>query len=103
MSKPNPGTPIHHTHAVNKRGTDIRVGQQWMDNSPTRNPIRHFTITGLEEEYGHISAVCHITHGVDRATGEQVPIDRVVRIDIDRLHPVRTGYRQADPEGTSAQ
>lgn len=88
--------------AVNKRGNEIRVGQQWMDNSPTRDPIRHFTITGLEEEYGHVSAVRRITHGIDRGTGDQVPIDRVVRIGIDRLHPVRTGYRQVGQEHTPA-
>ncbi|WP_420878968.1 hypothetical protein [Rhodococcus sp. (in: high G+C Gram-positive bacteria)] len=86
--------PSELTATTNKRGTEICVGQKWCDNSPTRDPIRHFTITGLEDEYGHVQAVCHITHGIGRDTGEQVPIDRVVRIDVDRLHPVRTGYRQ---------
>lgn len=101
---PPKGLPVDHnqtepiTSAVNTRGTEIRVGQKWCDNSPTRDPIRHFTITGLEEEYGRIQAACLITHGIDRATGALVPIDREVRIDINRLHPVRTGYRPADQQ-----
>ncbi|CAG7636651.1 hypothetical protein SIM91_05125 [Rhodococcus opacus] len=85
---------ISHTEVVNKRGTTVRVGQQWADNSPTR----HLTIEAIEETYGHRQAICRITHGTDRTTGEQVPIDRVVRIDVDRLHPVRTGYRQVAKE-----
>ncbi|MFD6516975.1 hypothetical protein [Rhodococcus sp. NPDC060176] len=85
---------IHHTEVENKRGTAIRVGQRWADNNPSRDPIRHFTITDIEQVYSSRQAVCHITHGVARATGERVPIDRVVRIDVDRLHPVSTGYRQ---------
>lgn len=85
------------TEAVNKHGTPIRIGQQWEDNSPTRDPIRQFTITGLGDVYGSISATCHITHGIDRNTGAQVPIDRTVTIAIDRLRPVRTGYRQIQP------
>lgn len=46
----------------------------------------------------HHTAICRITHGTARATGDRVPIDRVVNIDVDRLHPVRTGYRQVIPE-----
>ncbi|MCZ4587638.1 hypothetical protein O4328_28790 [Rhodococcus opacus] len=91
-------SPISHTEVVNKRGTTVRVGQQWADNSPTRDPIRHLTIEAIEETYGHRQAICRITHGTDRTTGEQVPIDRVARIDVDRLHPVRTGYRQVAKE-----
>ncbi|WP_326603347.1 hypothetical protein RBB84_19135 [Rhodococcus sp. D-6] len=93
----NPHDPTNLTEVANKRGTFIRVGQQWCDNSPTRDPIRHFTIEAIEETYGHHQAICRITHGTDRATGGRVPIDRVVSIDVDRLHPVRTGYRQVDP------
>lgn len=89
-------TPICHTEVENKRGTAIRVGQEWCDNSPTRDPIRHLTITSIEEMYGHLQAVCRITHGIDRATGELVSIDRIVRIDVDRLHPVKAGYRQVE-------
>lgn len=48
----NPHSPISHTEVANKRGTTIRVGQQWCDNSPTRDPIRHFTIESIEETYG---------------------------------------------------
>ncbi|GEM_PF-1137541 len=91
-------SPISHTEVANKRGTIIHVGQQWCDNSPTRDPIRHFTIESIEETYGHHTAICRITHGIDRATGVQVLIDRVVNIDIDRLHPIRTGYRRVTPE-----
>lgn len=94
----DPHTPISHSEVTNKRGTIIRVGQQWCDNSPTRDPIRHFIIESIEETYGHHTAICRITHGIDRATGDPVPIDRVVNIDVDRLHPVRTGYRQVNPE-----
>ncbi|MCF8786170.1 MULTISPECIES: hypothetical protein [Rhodococcus] len=83
---------------INRRGTEIRIGQTWADNSPTRDPIRHFTITDLEATYGNVQAVCHITHGIDRITGEKVSLDRVVRIDIDRMHPTRTGYRLTTPD-----
>ena len=82
------------TETENNRGTVIRVGQQWEDNSRTRDPIRRFTVIELKEEYGHISAICRITHGIDRTTGKHVPIDREVAIAIDRLHPVQGGYRQ---------
>ena len=65
---------------------------------PDPDPIRHLTIEAIEETYGHRQAICRITHGTDRTTGEQVRFDRVVRIDVDRLRPVRTGYGQVAKE-----
>lgn len=102
MSETKPNTLTRHTEVVNKRGTTIRVKQQWCDANPGRDPIRHFTILDIEEQYGVRQAICRITHGIDRTTGERVPIEREVRIDIDRLHPIRTGYQQVTNEGDAS-
>lgn len=90
------------TTVVNKKGTEIHLGDQWRDDNPGRDPIRHFTITGFEKYREYVSAICHITHGIDRTTGARVPIDRVVKIDIHRLHKGRTGYQQVTPAGDAA-
>lgn len=87
------------TTVVNKKGTQITVNDEWRDDNPSRDPIRHFTITGFEKYREYVSAICHITHGIDRTTGARVPIDRVVKIDIHRLHKGRTGYRLVIPAG----
>jgi hypothetical protein len=89
---------LRHDEVTNKRGTVISVGQHWRDNNPTRDPIRYFEITGIEDEHGYLLAVCQITHGIT-SSGERVEIDREVRIDVDRLHAVRAGYQQVTAEG----
>lgn len=103
MIEKNLHARTHHTEIQNKYLTTIRVGQWWADNADgNRDPIRHFEITDIVEQYGFRKAHCYIDYGIDRATGERVPIGRQVRIDINRLHPVRAGYQQVTEEGDAS-
>lgn len=82
-----------HKEVENARGQLIRIGQEWEDSNPTRDPIRRLKVEAIEEQYGHRQAVCSITRGIDRASGNLIQIDeRIVKIDIERLHPSRSGY-----------
>jgi hypothetical protein len=77
---------------TNRWGAEIRVKQQWVDSGP-RHDIRTFRIDELERYDSSVRAVCVVTR-VDHTDTDTVSHPRrVMRIDVDRLHDVKGGYR----------
>ena len=68
----------------NRYNDKIRAGQTWADNDP-RSEGRTIRIESVNDQY----AQCEVL----TAVGGGVPKVRRVRLLIDRLHPIKTGYR----------
>ncbi|WP_054248920.1 hypothetical protein [Rhodococcus opacus] len=83
---------------TNRHGDEIRTGQLWADD-PRRTVIRTLRIDGLDDA-GSLGAVavCTVVQAHDTDTGEITAPDRVVSINIDRLHTTAAGkgYRLAE-------
>lgn len=77
---------------TNKHGTDIRVGQVWVDNDARSEGRRTVRIVAIEMGYVR-RAVCEV---LTDWSGDRPERPRTVRIQVDRLHPTSTGYRLAD-------
>lgn len=76
---------------TNRHGDIVRVGQLWLD-APKRPAQRTLHVDSLEDagSLGTV-AVCTVASSLDQLSGETTHPNRVVEINIDRLHTTRTG------------
>ena len=79
------------THVTNRHGDEIRVGQHWTDG--IRRSIRRTLRVGRFADAGSSGtvAVCTVIASTNRASGLVLHPNRVVEINIDRLHATASG------------